>query len=124
MALEVKDTIYVVIADPVNRQQKRIAQKEYEKIEKSCMPIVLTYLEEKVKTDDLRLWAKEEYIKWAKSANTGNKFIKADLKFFDKHFPTKEQIKEIIKPKKSQKYPAYAIVAIVLIITLLCFLLR
>src|SRR5699024_897291 len=92
------------------------AQKEYDKIKHHCMPVVYTYLEIENKTDDIRLFARDEYIKRCTHANKGNVFVTADPHFFGNHFPTAAKIKEIIKPKPMARYSAIAIIAIILMI--------
>lgn len=113
MAIKVKDNIYVIHYKPSNRQEKRIAQKEYEKINKQLLPIVYTYLESDEKDDNLRLFAKDEYIRRCRIANEGNTFVTADPRFFDVHFPTQKRINKIIKPKRNAVYGAIIIAIII-----------
>lgn len=118
MALIVPDNLYVIHCNPVNRHEKRAAQKEYEKIQYHVLPLVLTYLETENKTDELRLLARDEYIKRCKLANKGNTFVTADPFFFGRHFPTTEKIKQIIKPRRQASYAAIVISAIILLMIL------
>lgn len=111
--LQVPETLYVLKYNPANRREKRIAQKEYAKIQKALLPIVFAYLQEENKTDALRLRAKEEYIKWIPKANSGNKFVLADPDFFNKHFPTKQRVKELITPPKKAINSGYIIAGII-----------
>lgn len=116
MALQLNETLYVVHHKPVNRQQKKIAQKELEKIQREVLSIVITYLEEENKTDELRLLAKEQYLRRVKVANKGNVFITADPYFFDTHFPTKSKIDQIIKPSKKASISAIILVSIISVV--------
>lgn len=122
MALKVADNVLVILENPINRKEKRKAQKEYEKISHHVMPVVLAYLQEENKTDDLRKFAKDEYIKRCKPANTGNVFVMADPHFFDKHFPTKEQIDKIIKPRPMARISAFIIAGMLLLLVTLILL--
>lgn len=112
MSIQAPNSLYVVLREATNRREKRIAQKELEKIQKSLLPILFSYSQQENKTDSLRLKAKEEYIKWIPKANNGNIFIKADPFFFDKNFPTKKAMEEYIKPTKQVKKSAIILVLI------------
>lgn len=116
MALQLNETLYVVHHKPVNRQQKKIAQKELEKIQREVLSIVITYLKEENKTDELRLLAKEQYLRRVKVANRGNLFITADPYFFDTHFPTKRKIDQITKPSYKASVSAIILVSLISVI--------
>lgn len=119
MALQLKDNFYIVHHNPVNRRQKKIAQKEFEKIQRELLPIVLIYLEEENKTDSLKLFAKEQYIKRITYANKGNIFVTADKRFFDKHFPTQNKIDSIVKPRKKALISAWVVIVLLSLISLI-----
>lgn len=119
MAIKLNETLYIVHHKPVNRQQRKIAQKELEKIQREVLSIVLSYLEEENKTDELRLLAKEHYLKRVKVANKGNNFITADPYFFDTHFPTKRKIDQITKPSKKASVSAIILVSLLSVIAAL-----
>lgn len=95
-----------------------------DKIQRECWPVIFAYAETKEKTDSLRLLAKDKFIRNAKVANKGNIFVEANLFFFQEFFPTKENIEKIVKPRKSQKYAAFAIITIILIIIGLLLILK
>lgn len=116
MSIQIKDTLYIIHHKPSNRKERRIAQKEYEKIQKSVLPIVFAYVQEENKTDSLRLRAKEEYLKWLPKANNGNIFVQADPFFFEKHFPTEKKIAEIIKPPVRVKQAYWFLLAVLAVI--------
>lgn len=123
MAIQIEDTIYIIKNNPINRQQKRIAQKELEKIQYYCLPIISAYLDSEDKTDSLRLFAKEQYFKNALIANKGNIYVFADLDFFNSHYPTKSQINKKIKPNKKAVYSALLLFFIVFSVIVLSILL-
>lgn len=116
MSIQIKDTLYIIHHNPSNRKERRIAQKECEKIQKTVLPIVFAYMQSEHKTDSLRLRAKEEYIKWIPKANNGNIFVEADPMFFDRHFPTEKRIAEVIKPPVRVKQATYFLLAVLAII--------
>lgn len=118
MAIKLNDHFIVLLRNPVNRKQKRQAQKEYEKVMKYAGTVVYAYLDTEEKTDSLRLFAKEQYIKNVKIANEGNVFVRADANFFNDHFPTEEKIKEIISPSSNAKISALIIFLIIVVIIL------
>lgn len=124
MGLVIPHQLYRIKHNPVNRKQKRIAQKEMDKIQRECWPVIFAYAETKEKTDSLRLLARDKFIRHAKVANKGNIFVEANLFFFQEFFPTKENIEKIVKPRRSQKYAAFAIVAVILIIIALLLVLK
>lgn len=114
MAFTVPENLYVIHYKPSNRKEKRSAQKEYEKIQYHVLPVVLTYLETSDKTDDLRLLARDEYMKRCTIANKGNVFVTADPFFFGRHFPTTKQVNKIIRPNNKAKYAAICITILIL----------
>lgn len=124
MKKELPGPVYVLKRMPANRQQKRISQKELEKVQRICLPIVITFMEDEKKNDDTRKIAHDHFIKMCRQANRGNVYIFANDQFFDKHFPTKERLKEQITPPAKQKIPAYFIIAFLLIIAALCYFLK
>lgn len=124
MGVVIPHALYRIKYNPVNRKQKRMAQKEMDKIQKECWPVIFAYAETENKDDKLRLLARDEFIKRAKVANKGNIFVEANPFFFGEYFPTKDNIQQIIKPKKSQKYAGILIAAVIFILILLALLLK
>lgn len=116
--------LYVIKKLPVNRQQKRIAEKEYQKINHYVLPTILAYHETEKKTDELKLIAQTEFLKHSHKANSGNIFVMVNKNFFEDNYPTKIQLKERIKPSLSERSSAIAIIAAVAVLIGLILFLR
>lgn len=112
---------------PLNRQQKRLAEKEYDKINKIMMPIIYGYLstcEETMGYDnqEFKKACMTSFVESIPRAEQGNRFIKVNKDFFAKFVPPfSERIQEVDENKYDNKQRIYAYIIIAIIVLLILF---
>lgn len=112
--------LYVFMKVPANRMEKRIAEKEMEKINKLMLPFFYSY--EKT-TEEQRNLCNNSFVKECHRANIGNRFIQINPNSFMANTTTIEE--ELFSTNKINKtrQNAYLIIALILIIIAMSLLL-
>lgn len=111
--------LYIIKVVPVNREQKRAAQKEYDEINRTILPFLFAYetdiYENQLKADDL-------FRKECAKVNRNKKYVEVNHEAFMLNTDSKEN-QALFKGRRHQiREWAYGIIAFVVVVVALCIL--
>lgn len=116
--------LYNVVVKPVNRYQKRIAEKEFEKINKVMMPIIYGYLatcEESMgfENQEFKKLCITKFISAIPNAERGNNFIKVNRDFFARFIPPFSETLSVVETKKYENRQRIIAISIILFVVMM-----
>lgn len=116
--------LYNIQYKPVNRQQKRIAEKEFDKINKVMMPIIYGYLstcEESMgfENQEFKKACITKFIEAIPLAERGNEFIKVNRDFFAKFVPPFSETAGVVEKRKYESRARYISIGIIVFVVLM-----
>lgn len=108
---------------PINREQKRIAEKEYEQIKKVMVPIIYGYLatcEETMGFDnpDFKKACMTSFISSIPKAQAGNKIVFVNRDFFARFVPPFSETIQVVQEKKYSKRRKMIAIGIIIFVVL------
>lgn len=112
--------LYVITEKPANRQEKRIAQKEYDKINRVILPFLYSYAE--AREEDWQRYNKI-YKEECRIVNVKNRFVHANPMAFELNTMSIQQIEFNDAYEKRKKWIAIFILANIILFFILLFVL-